>query len=593
MEADRQDHDRHSSADDVTLLRRFEPIVRFTEGEFFLPTAVESYVARCELLEHADDRAPSSVVADKGTLTLERLATLGADHLAPGQYLRLVDEPMSRVEVAKWRVRSDRPRFHGAVRLARVGVLSRGLDALSRASLIFRGRNAAGTQAAAETEYRTAMRPDHHPYYGRVVRDSGYTALQYWYFYAYNDWRSRVFGVNDHEADWEQVIVYLAGPDDDLQPVWVAASAHDEVGDDLRRRWDDPDVTRVGDHPVIHAGLGSHSGAYLPGDYLTTHDIPAFAGLLRFTRRISRTFLPWTREQDHVGLSIPYVDYSRGDGVSIGPGQDRSWDPVLIDESTPWVMQYRGLWGNDTQDPFGGERGPAGPRYERSGRVRTSWGDPIGWAGLRKVAPDEQRGVENLTVRLAELDDELVGLDEQIDRLQTRQRAVVSTGGTVRSPDQSQLNSLVADRVALRDERLLVAHRIDHPAPAGDVHEHLRHRPKPLPTENTGRRRLLALWSAISTSAILVVIMVALIEPGWTVDTIGFEILIGLFAIEALARKQLVRFALLVVVAFAVGAVVLAASQQLVQDWRIVVATVLGLAAAALLFLNIRELVRD
>jgi hypothetical protein len=30
---------------------------------------------------------------------------------------------------------------------------------------------------------------------------TGYTVLQYWYFYAFNDWRSTYFGVNDHEAD--------------------------------------------------------------------------------------------------------------------------------------------------------------------------------------------------------------------------------------------------------------------------------------------------------------------------------------------------------------------------------------------------------
>ena len=197
------------------------------------------------------------------------------------QYLRFVDEPFTRVQVAKWRVRSDRPRFHNAGRLSRVGVLSRGLDALSRASLIFRGRNASGAEAAAETQYRTRMRPDHHPYYARVVRDSGYTVLQYWFFYVYNDWRSRVFGVNDHEADWEQVSVYLAGNDEQLQPVWLVSSAHDEVGDDLRRRWDDPDLTIEGEHPVIHAGLGSHSGAYLAGEYLTTQDVTAFSGLLK------------------------------------------------------------------------------------------------------------------------------------------------------------------------------------------------------------------------------------------------------------------------------------------------------------------------
>jgi hypothetical protein len=344
---------------------------------------------------------------------------------------------------------------------------------------------------------------------------------------------------------------------------------------------------------VIHAGLGSHSGAYLAGDYLTTHDVPAFAGVLRFTRRISRTFLPWTRDHDHVGLSIPYVDYARGDGLSIGPGQERSWDPIVIDETTPWVMHYRGLWGNDTQDPLGGERGPAGPRYERSGRVRLSWGDPIGWAGLRKVAPDARTAALNLTERLGELDQEIAELDEQIERVQRRQRSVSSSGEAVTVVEQLELSALVSERVALRDERLLTERRIAHPTVAPAVHDHLRHRRLPLPTENTGRRRLLAIWSAISTSAILVVLIVALLDRGWTVGAIGIEVLIGLFAIEALARRELIRFAFLVVVAFAVGALVITISEQLVQDWRLVVAGGLGLAAAALLFLNVRELLRD
>ena len=32
---------------------------------------------------------------------------------------------------------------------------------------------------------------------------------QYWFFYAYNNWRSGFHGVNDHESDWELVSVYL------------------------------------------------------------------------------------------------------------------------------------------------------------------------------------------------------------------------------------------------------------------------------------------------------------------------------------------------------------------------------------------------
>jgi hypothetical protein len=78
----------------------------------------------------------------------------------------------------------------------------------------------------------------------RAVRDAGYLVLQYWFFYAMNDWRSTFSGVNDHEADWEQIILFLTEPDDGGDPdlAWVAFSAHDEVGDDLRRRIDDPDL---------------------------------------------------------------------------------------------------------------------------------------------------------------------------------------------------------------------------------------------------------------------------------------------------------------------------------------------------------------
>ena len=147
----------------------------------------------------------------------------------------------------RWRRRPERPKFRTTGRLARVGVLSRVVDALMRLSLFFRGGGVArGTQAAAESSYRERMSVDRHPYYGRVVRSGGYVALQYWYFYVFNDWRSRAYGVNDHEADWEQVIVYLAEqPDGPPRPTWVVFSAHDETGDDLRRRWDDPDLTIV------------------------------------------------------------------------------------------------------------------------------------------------------------------------------------------------------------------------------------------------------------------------------------------------------------------------------------------------------------
>ena len=75
--------------------------------------------------------------------------------------------------------------------------------------------------------------------YIRVTREGGYTILQYWFFYAMNDWRTIYGGVNDHEADWEKVFVYLSEDEDgEVVPEWTVYSAHNERGEDLRRRWD-------------------------------------------------------------------------------------------------------------------------------------------------------------------------------------------------------------------------------------------------------------------------------------------------------------------------------------------------------------------
>jgi hypothetical protein len=151
-----------------------------------------------------------------------------------------------------------------------------------RVSLLVRGRVPGGLIAAADRVNRTHLSSDRCPYYGRVVREHGYTVLQYWYFYAFNDWRSTYFGVNDHEADWEMIAVYLVGDEEALWPAWVAASSHDHHGDALRRRWDDPNLRREGDHPVVFPGAGSHSGAFVPGDYSTPSPRPpadAAAGL--------------------------------------------------------------------------------------------------------------------------------------------------------------------------------------------------------------------------------------------------------------------------------------------------------------------------
>ncbi len=218
------------------------------------------------------------------------------------------------------------------------------------------------------------------------------------FMYAMNDWRSSFFGANDHEADLEQAMIVLeAGATDaDAVPRWIGCAAHDYVGDDLRRRWDDPTLTFVDGHPVIFAGAGSHASYFERGEYVTPVPLPA----LRFLRSGLEGFRRLWRDvlrQDDPGdladklssaLSIPFIDYARGDGLRCRPRRRRRLDASSRRRhSTPWIDGFRGLWGLDTRDRFAGERAPAGPKYTRKATVRQSWNDPLGFLGLDKLPP--------------------------------------------------------------------------------------------------------------------------------------------------------------------------------------------------------------
>ena len=124
----------------------------------------------------------------------------------------------------------------------------------------------------------------------------------------------------------------------------------------------------------------------------------AGCGATRSTSPIRATSPRWPSAR----FSVPFVDYARGDGIKIGPGGDIAWTPDLIGDDDRWVDRYHGLWGLDTGDRFAGERAPAGPKYTRTGTVRQSWHDPLGFAGLDKVAPPSQ-AIPVLEARLVEL----------------------------------------------------------------------------------------------------------------------------------------------------------------------------------------------
>src|SRR6185312_8598456 len=113
-------------AADLELLERHAPIVRFNEGEYFLPASVDAYLARAQLWERT---GPSTrrLVAEAGTLDADRLVELTDGRVAE-HFLHLVSEPIGHAELVGWRLRDDRPRFRAETRLGRVGVLSRLID---------------------------------------------------------------------------------------------------------------------------------------------------------------------------------------------------------------------------------------------------------------------------------------------------------------------------------------------------------------------------------------------------------------------------------------------------------------------------------
>jgi hypothetical protein len=593
------------AADNMGLLRRYEPVLRFTLGELFLPMPVEDYLGKCSLWRAGQTRRPGHRAATErlcvpGELSAARLAQVSV----PGQELslRFVNRPLSRRELRGWRRDRARPRLAaGGSRFAAVGLLSRFIDAVMRLSLLLRGRVPGGTAAAAEQSYRAHADPGSCPYYGRVTRDQGYIALQYWFFYAMNDWRSTFGGVNDHEGDWEQVTVFLPDPPDlSARPSWVAFSSHDETGDDLRRRSDDPDLEWQDTHPVVFAGAGSHSGACLPGDYLVTVEPPALVRMLGWRRRLSRLLLPWTRTQAGTAFGLPFIDYHRGDGPGVGPGEAKRWRPVLVDDHTPWLRDYRGLWGLDTQDPFGGERAPAGPRYERDGTVRLCWSDPVGWAGLDKEAPTPVAERQTVKERISELNDQHAAataeLEERVGELRRAHAGLRALSGTGNQPDPAGLAALEASVQQVRARRQALAGEMEaleqasaDGLPAQNPHAHLRHRALPNVDPARTRTRVLRIWSAVSASVLLAGLGLAILGHfGALLPAVGGLTVVVLCA-EAFARGQLARFVAGLAAAAVVAGVAWLGTWAALGHWRSALATLLFLAAGAMLLVSVRE----
>jgi hypothetical protein len=103
--------------------------------------------------------------------------------------------------------------------------------------------------------------------YAHVATDPsvpGKLALQYWFFYVFNDFN------NKHEGDWEMIQLVFAAPDAAValndEPLEVGYSQHEGAE---RASWGDEKLEVVdGTHPVVHPAAGSHANHFEEALYL-------------------------------------------------------------------------------------------------------------------------------------------------------------------------------------------------------------------------------------------------------------------------------------------------------------------------------------
>ena len=177
--------------------------------------------------------------------------------------------------------------------------------------------------------------------YAHVVGDPahpGQLALQYWFFYVFNDFN------NKHEGDWEMIQLDFRA-DDAAQalttsPEEIGYSQHEGAE---RAHWGDSKLELVGGtHPVVYPATGSHANYFRPA-----------------------LFLGRSAAQG-VGC-----DDTSGPSREIRPKVE--WtptEPAAYLASFPW-LGYDGRWG-ELQPGF--YNGPTGPN------TKSQWTAPITWA---------------------------------------------------------------------------------------------------------------------------------------------------------------------------------------------------------------------
>jgi hypothetical protein len=184
----------------------------------------------------------------------------------------------------------------------------------------------------------TGTKPTVYAHVAKDAADPRKIALQYWFFYAFNDFN------NLHEGDWEMIQLDFDARDAraalDTKPVEVGYSSHEGAE---RAAWEDEKLQLVDrTHPVVYPGAGSHANKFTEALYLGSS---AEAG---------------------VGC-----DDTRGPHDEVRPVvKTIPSDPSAAARAFPWI-DFQGRWGELQRAFFNGPTGP---------NLKTQWTEPIEWS---------------------------------------------------------------------------------------------------------------------------------------------------------------------------------------------------------------------
>lgn len=172
--------------------------------------------------------------------------------------------------------------------------------------------------------------------YARIGTDPdhpGMLALQYWFWWVFNDWNDR------HEGDWEmvQLLFEADSPEEALRSAPVSAAFAQHEGSETAQ-WSDQKLLRVDDHVVVYPAQGSHAAYF--------------------------TQAHWFGKSAAAGFGC---DNTRAEGVEVRP------EVVLLPETPSgdfsW-LDFTGRWGEKAPS-F--NNGPTGPN------TKTQWTHPVTW----------------------------------------------------------------------------------------------------------------------------------------------------------------------------------------------------------------------